>query len=101
MVPKYSLKFSHIEIQNFWTTSDGETTKTKVVNLKELYDFILDIFSFEIIYPRKIIFEFLTFKIQNFQTTSDGETTKTRVIVADDIYCFAVDTIIIWICLGS
>jgi hypothetical protein len=31
--PKFSLKSSHIEIQNFQITSDGETTATRVVDL--------------------------------------------------------------------
>jgi hypothetical protein len=44
-------------------TSDREITKTKVVDLEELYNFTVDDFSFEIIYLRKITFEFLTFEI--------------------------------------
>ena len=31
MVPKFNLKSSYVEIQNFQTTSNGETTKTKVL----------------------------------------------------------------------
>ena len=42
MVQKFSLKSSHIEIQNFQTTSDGEMTKTKVVDPEELYNFLVD-----------------------------------------------------------
>ena len=32
---KFCLKFLHFEIQNFLIASDGETTKTKVVDLKD------------------------------------------------------------------
>jgi hypothetical protein len=46
------------EIQNFQMTSDGETTKTKLLDLKKLCNFELTTFSFKIIYPRKITFEF-------------------------------------------
>jgi hypothetical protein len=35
------LKF---EIRIFQTTSDGETTKTKAVDLKKLYNFVVDNF---------------------------------------------------------
>ena len=47
---------------------------------------VIDIFSFEIIYVRKITFEFLTFKTQNFQMTSDRETMKTKVVGLYNIY---------------
>jgi len=43
-------------------------------------------FSFEIIYARKIKFEFLTIKIQNFQTTSDGDVIKTKVVDLEKLY---------------
>jgi hypothetical protein len=42
MVPKFSLKSSHIEIQNFQMTSDGETTKSNVVDLVAIYNFVVD-----------------------------------------------------------
>jgi hypothetical protein len=62
MDAKCSLKSSHTQIQNFQTTLQGETTKMKVVHLVELVNFIVN-FSFEIIYPRKTMFEFLKFEI--------------------------------------
>jgi hypothetical protein len=52
-------------------------------------------FSFEIIYPIKIMFEFLTLEIQFFQTTSDGETTKTKVVDFEKLYNFVVDNFFI------
>jgi hypothetical protein len=62
-------------------------TKAKDVDLKELYNFLVNV-SFEIIYPRKIYFKFSHFEIQFFQIISDGEMTKTKVVVLDDIYKF-------------
>jgi hypothetical protein len=45
---------------------------------KKLYNFIVDnIFIFEIIYPRKITFQFSIFEIQSFQKTPNG---KRRII---------------------
>jgi hypothetical protein len=38
-------------------------TTIKVVELKELYNFVVDNFSFEIISRMKIMFEFVTFEI--------------------------------------
>jgi len=46
----------------------------------------LTTFKFEIIYRKKIMFEFLKFDIQNFQMTSVKETAKTTVAVLKDIY---------------
>jgi hypothetical protein len=37
-------EFLTFEIQNFQTASDGETTKTKIVDLEKLYNFIDDNF---------------------------------------------------------
>jgi hypothetical protein len=68
--------------------SNGETTKTKVVDLEKLYTFIVDHFLFEIIKLRIIMSKFLIFEIQNFQTTSDGETTKTKVVDLEKLYIF-------------
>jgi hypothetical protein len=43
MVQKFGLKSSRIKIQFFQKTSDREMTKkTKVVDLVELYNFVLD-----------------------------------------------------------
>jgi hypothetical protein len=40
-------KFFIFKIQNFQTTSDGETTKTKIAVLDDIYKFELKTFSFE------------------------------------------------------
>jgi hypothetical protein len=51
--------------------------------------------AFEIIWTRKITFEFLTFEIQKFQMTSDREMTETKVADLDDIYNFAIENFFI------
>jgi len=91
---KVMFEFSIFEIQNFQTTLDGEMTKTKVLDIENLCNFVVDNFSFEIIYPTKNRLNFHTFEISNssndqtkqklvviiFKTTSDGEMTKTKVV---------------------
>jgi hypothetical protein len=62
--------------------------QTKVVVLEELYNFIVDNFSFESIYLGRITFEFITLEIQTFQITLDGEMTEPKVVDLDDIYNF-------------
>jgi hypothetical protein len=41
---KIMFEFLTLEIQFFQTTSDGEMTKTKVVYLEKLYNFVVDNF---------------------------------------------------------
>jgi hypothetical protein len=56
---KSTFEFNTSEILFFQTTLDGETTKTKVVDIEKLYNFVVDNFSFEIIcYSRKTMFQF-------------------------------------------
>ena len=60
----------------------------KVVDLDEIYNFVVDDFSFEIIYGLKILSEVSIFGNSIFrivQTKSSGETTKTKVADLDDI----------------
>jgi hypothetical protein len=46
-------------------TSDGQTAKTIVVDLKKLWNFVVNnFFYFEIILSWKTMFEFFKFKIQ-------------------------------------
>ena len=49
------------EFQIVQTKSGGEITKIKVIDLDELYNFVLLTFPFEIIYCPKILFEVLEF----------------------------------------
>jgi len=66
--------------------SDEETTKTKVVDFEELYNFIVDNFFIWNHLSKKNYVWISHIEIQNFQTTSDGETTKPKVVLLDDIY---------------
>jgi len=56
-------------------------TKMKVVDLKKLYDLLVDNFLFEIFYQWKIILVDFTFEIRIWQTTSDGQMTKTKLYI--------------------
>jgi len=63
-------------------------TKTKVEDIDKIYNFIVDDFSFEIIYGLKILSEVSIFGNSIFrivQTKSSGETIKTKVVDLDDI----------------
>ena len=53
-------------------------------------------FSFEIIYLMKIMFELLTFEIQNFQTIADEETIKPNVVDLEKLWNFVVNNVFIW-----
>jgi len=53
-------------------------------------------FSFEIIYLMKIMFELLTFQIQNFQMIADEETIKPNVVDLEKLYNFVVENFFIW-----
>ena len=53
-------------------------------------------FSFEIIYLMKIMFELLTFQIQKFQTIADEETIKPNVVDLEKLYNFVVENFFIW-----
>jgi hypothetical protein len=66
--------------------------ETKVIDLKRVYNFVVDNFFHLTSLPRKILFEFRTFEIQIFQTTLDGELNKTKGVGLDDIYNFPTET---------
>jgi hypothetical protein len=61
--------------------SDGETTKTKVVDLKKLCNFVVDNF-FIWNYLSKENYSRISslLKFNFFQTTSDEEMTKTKIV---------------------
>ena len=71
-------------------------TKTKVLDLEKLYNFVVDNFSFEIIYPIKITFEFLTFEIQDFSNGLGWRNDQTKVVNLDDIYNLAVEKLFLF-----
>lgn len=49
-------EFFIFKIQNFQTTSGGETTKTEVADLDDIYNFAVNNFSFKFIYGLKYSF---------------------------------------------
>ena len=57
-------EFKKFKIRIFQTTSDGKTTKTKVVGLEKLWNFVVDNFLFKIILSRKNTSEVFKFEIQ-------------------------------------
>jgi hypothetical protein len=64
-------------------------TKIKVVNIDEIHNFVVDDFSFEILYGPKIFFEVLIFWNSNFfncSMKSDVEMTKNKLGELDEIY---------------
>jgi len=88
------------EIRIFQTTLDGETAKTKVVDLEKLCNFIVNNF-FIGNHLSKENYGWISsqFKIKFFQTTSDGEMTKTKDV---DLEKFVVvDKFFTWIRLAS
>jgi hypothetical protein len=62
-----SSNISKFKIWTVQTNSYGNMTKTKVIDLDALYNFVVDIFSFQIIYYPKNLFEFLIFWNSNFK----------------------------------
>jgi len=54
---KSHMNFLTFEIRIFQTTSDGEMTKTKFVDLKKLLNFVVDNFFFSIYYGPKYSFQ--------------------------------------------
>jgi len=71
--------------------SDGDATKTKVINLEKLCNFVVDNFFIWNHLSFKNYVWILTFEIQNFQTTSDGQMTKTKVVDLEKLCNFIVD----------
>ena len=68
-------------------------TKTKVVDLDELYNFVVAHFSFEIILlcQNSIrIYQILKLKFIITETNSDEEMTKIKVVDLDDLYDFYI-----------
>ena len=74
-------------------------TNTKVLDLNELYNFVLLTFSFEIIllcqnYIR--IYQILKLKFKITQTNSDEEMTRTKIICLNEFNDFVVYNFFIW-----
>jgi hypothetical protein len=82
-------------------TLDGQPTKIKVVDLKMLWNFIVDNFLIWHILSSKTTFEFPKFEIQILYTTLDGETTEMKFVDLEKLWNFVVDNVFIWLCLGT
>jgi len=62
---------------------DGEATKTKVIDLEKLCNFVVDNFFIWNHLCNENYVWFLKFKIWIFQTISDGETLKTKLQISN------------------
>jgi hypothetical protein len=61
-------------------------TKTKLVDLNEIYNFVIDdLFIEKSFMVSKSYSKFSQFRFQNFQTNSDGKTTRTKDVLLDKI----------------
>jgi hypothetical protein len=81
--------------------SDGEITKTKVVDHDETYNAVVDSLSINLksFTVPKFYLKILSFEIQIFwtiQMNSHREMTKTKVVDRDEAYNFVVDNLSIW-----
>ena len=65
-----ALIFSNLIFWIIWMNLDIEITKSKLVDLNEIYNFVVDIFIFKIIYGTKILFKILIFWNSDFSVCS-------------------------------
>jgi hypothetical protein len=72
----------------------------KFVDLKKLWNIVVDHFSFEFILSCKTTFEIQNFKIRIFQTAWDGENFYIKNVELEKLRNFVVDNLLIWIHLG-
>ena len=74
----------------------GDTAKTKIIELKELNNFVVRNFlHLKSSIKGKLWPSFLTFEIQILQMTLDGEMTKTKVVDLEKLCNFVVYNFII------
>jgi hypothetical protein len=74
-------------------------TKTKIVDLDELYRFVVDdFFIWVYLVPKNYIrsSQISKFKFRIVQMKFDGEMAKTKVVDLDEFYNFVVDDFSIW-----
>ena len=65
-------------------TSDGKSTKTKVIDLDENYNFVVDdFFIWNYLMSQQYGWKFWGFEIQICQTIWDGKTTDIKVVDLD------------------
>jgi hypothetical protein len=77
------LIFSKFKLSIVQTKSDREMKNTKVVDIDELYNFVVDkFFIWNHYYPQNLVQNscILKFKFWTIQTKSDGEMTKTNIV---------------------
>jgi hypothetical protein len=81
--------------ENFTITlSDEEMTKIKVIDLDELYNFVVDdFFSWNHLIFENVVWSchILKFKFKLFKQSHIEKMTKTKVIDLDALYNFVVD----------
>jgi hypothetical protein len=75
---------------------DGEVTKTKVIDIEKLCNFVVDNFFIWNHLSNENYVWFLKFKIWIFQMTSDGETPKIKVVDLKKLCNFVVHNFLIW-----
>ena len=90
-----------IQLWTMYTTtlSDGEITKTKVVDLDEFYNFVVDdffIWNHWLLKNSVGSSHIFKFKFWIVQIKLDGEMIKINVVDLDDLYNFVFDNFFIW-----
>ena len=83
---------------------DEKVIKTKVVNLDEFFNFVVDEFFIwnHLLAQNSIwIFQNLKFKFWIVEKKFDGEMAKTKVVDLDGFNKFVVDNFFIWSCVLS
>ena len=89
------MKFKNFEIQILQMTSDGKSTKTKVVDLNENYNFVVDdFFIWNDLMSQQYGWSFDDLKFQFVKTTN------IKVVDLDQNNNFVVDDFFIWCRLG-
>ena len=76
------------------SNSDGEMTKIKVIDIDELYNFVVDdIFSWNRLVSENVVWTYhnLKFKFYVGQLNSDGEITKIKLVDLNKLYNFVFD----------
>jgi hypothetical protein len=72
------------------TVPNEQMIKNKVVDLQKIYNFVVELFKFELILSTESAFGFLKFENLFFQTISNWETIKVKVVDLEKLYNFVV-----------
>ncbi len=79
-------------------------TKIKVIDLDELYNFVVDNFTIwnHLLLEKNIWISYiLKYKFYIVQSNSDGEMTKIKMVDLNEFYNFVFDSFFIWVHLVS